>query len=77
MCLDSDGNVVAVGGWRRSGPGPLVYVFAPTGAIIETHPLPADLPNKCCFGGSGLDTLYVTTAGGELYGAVAGGRRGK
>ena len=77
MCLDSDGNVVAVGGWRRSGPGPLVYVFAPTGAIIETHPLPADVPNKCCFGGSGLDTLYVTTAGGELYGAVAGGRRGK
>src|SRR5262245_14997549 len=76
MCLDCDGNIVAVGGWQRSGPGPLVYVFAPTGAVIETHPIPADLPNKCCFGGPGLDTLYVTTGGGHLYRAVAGGRRG-
>jgi len=24
MCLDGDGNIIAVGGWRRSGPGPLV-----------------------------------------------------
>jgi gluconolactonase len=77
MCLDSDGNVVAVAGWRSSGPGPLVYVFAATGAVIETHPLPADLPNRCCFGGGALETLYVTTAGGELYGAVAIGRHGK
>ena len=29
MCLDADGNIVAVGGWQRSGPGPLVYVFSP------------------------------------------------
>jgi len=77
MCLDADGNIVAVGGWRRSGPGPLVYVFAPGGAILGTHPLPADLPNKCCFGGAGLDTLYVTTNGGQLYRAAAGGRRGR
>jgi gluconolactonase len=77
LCLDSDGSVIAVGGWRRSGPGPLVYVFAPSGAVIETQALPADLPNKCCFGGPALDTLYVTTAGGELFRAVAGGRRGK
>ena len=69
MCLDGDGNIVAVGGWRRSGPGPLVYVFAPSGAVIATHALPADLPNKCCFGGPALDTLYVTTAGGELFAA--------
>jgi len=39
--------------------------------VIETHALPADLPNKCCFGGPALDTLYVTTAGGELFAAVA------
>ena len=73
MCLDADGNIVAVGGWQRSGPGPLVYVFAPTGAIIESHPIPADQPNKCCFGGDGA--FYVTTAGGCLYRAKAG-RRG-
>jgi len=67
MCLDGQGNIVAVGGWQRSGPGPLVYVFSPQGAVIESHLFPADLPNKCCFAGVGLDTLYVTTAGGELY----------
>jgi sugar lactone lactonase YvrE len=67
MCLDQDGNIVAVGGWRRNGPGPLVHVFSPQGAVIESHAFPADLPNKCCFGGTGLDTLYVTTGGGHLY----------
>jgi len=35
MCLDADGNIVAVGGWHRSGPGPLVYVFAPSGAVTR------------------------------------------
>ena len=77
MCLDADGNIVAVGGWQRSGPGPLVYVLAPGGAVLESHPLPADLPNRCCFGGPNLDTLYVTTAGGQLYRAPAGRRRGR
>jgi gluconolactonase len=67
LCLDHGGNIVAVGGWRRNGPGPLVYVFSPQGAVIESHAFPADLPNKCCFGGPGLDTLYVTTGGGHLY----------
>jgi gluconolactonase len=67
MCLDAAGNIVAVAGWRRSGPGPLVYVFSPQGVVIESHPFPADLPGKCCFGGSGLEMLFVTTAGGELY----------
>jgi gluconolactonase len=67
MCLDPEGKIVAVAGARRSGPGPLVYVFSPQGAVIASHPFPADLPNKCCFGGPGLATLFVTTAGGELY----------
>ena len=86
MCLDQDGNIVAVGGWRRSGPGPLVHVFSPQGSVIESHPFPADMPNKCCFGGPGLDTLYVTTGGGQVFrattsrrgaqaGALGGGRR--
>jgi gluconolactonase len=67
MCLDAAGNIFAVGGWQRSGPGALVYVFSPQGAILESHPIPVDLPNKCCLGGRDLDTLYVTTAGGHLY----------
>jgi gluconolactonase len=77
MCLDAYGNIVAVSGWRRSGPGPLVHVFAPSGALIESHPFPADSPNKCCFGGSALDTIYVTTGGGHLYRAVTEGRLGR
>jgi gluconolactonase len=75
MCLDSDGNIVACGGWQQSGPGPMISVFAPNGAVIESHALPVDRPNKCCFGGRDLDLLYVTTAGGHLLQATAG-RRG-
>jgi gluconolactonase len=67
MCLDADGNIIACGGWKKSGAGALVYVFSPEGAVIESHPIPGDLPNRCCFGGTELDTLYVTTGGGELY----------
>ncbi len=76
LCLDADGNLVAVGGWRRSGPGSLVCVISPQGAVIESHAFPADLPNKCCFGGPELDTLFVTTGGGELYCAKADRRGG-
>jgi gluconolactonase len=76
MCLDADGNIVACGGWNRSGPGPLIYVFSPGGAVIESHPFPVDCPNRCCFGGRDLDTLYVTTGGGQLYRAKTAGRRG-
>ena len=50
MCVDSEGNIVACAGWRRSGPGPLVYVFAPSGAILETHEIPGDVPLNCAFG---------------------------
>jgi gluconolactonase len=76
MCLDAAGNIVAVGGWQRSGPGPLIYVFSPDGAVIESQAFPADLPNKCCFAGPRLDTLYVTTGGGHLYRAKTD-RRGR
>jgi sugar lactone lactonase YvrE len=76
LCLDQDGNIVACGGWQRSGPGPLIYVFSPQGAILETHPLPADLPMRCAFGDASLDSLYVTTGGGHLYRATGLSRRG-
>jgi gluconolactonase len=75
VCLDVEGNIVACAGWRESGPGPQVYVFAPSGAVVETHAFPADSPNKCCFGGDDLGVLFVTTAGGHLYQAKTG-RRG-
>ncbi len=66
MCLDTEGNIVATAGWEQSGPGPMIYVFAPNGRVLETHPLPTDRPTNCTFGDSDLQTLYVT-AGGCLY----------
>ena len=66
MTLDSSGNIVACAGWRMSGPGPLIYVFAPSGRVIETLELPADMPMRCAFGGPNVEDLYVTTAGGQL-----------
>ena len=64
MCVDRERQVYACAGWKRSGPGPLVYVFSPSGAVVETHSVPADEPVGCAFGGG---DLYVTTGRGELY----------
>ena len=35
MCLDTEGNIVATAGWRQSGPGPMIYVFAPNGRVAR------------------------------------------
>ena len=56
MCLDTDGNIVACAGWEQSGPGPMIYVFSPTGQVLETHPVPAE-PTNCAFGGPDLTDL--------------------
>ena len=76
MCLDDAGNIVVCGGFRRSGAGPLVSVVSPTGAILESHALPGDMPMRCAFGDGNLDSLYVTTGHGDIYRAIATGRRG-
>src|SRR6266851_2971294 len=65
MCVDREGNIVACAGWRKAGPGPLVVVFSASGAVVESHPVPADQPMNCAFGDADLASLYVTTAGGE------------
>ena len=67
MCLDSEGNIIATAGWEVSGPGPMIYVFAPNGRMLETHPLPANRPTNCTFGDGDLRTLYVTTIDGHLF----------
>jgi len=76
LCLDDGGDLVAVGGWRKSGPGPFAMAFDPQGMVLESHLLPFDAPIRCAFGDADLDSLYVTTAGGEVYRARATGRRG-
>ena len=76
MCLDGEGNIVAVAGREGSGPGPMVYVFSPEGRILESRPVPAS-PTNCAFGGPDRSDFYVTTTAGYLYRAVATGRQGR
>lgn len=66
MRLDADLNIIATAGWTQSGPGPMIYVFAPNGRVLETHPVPAT-PTNCAFGDRDLQTLYVTSSDGCLY----------
>jgi gluconolactonase len=67
MCLDRDGNIIATAGWEVSGAGPMIYVFTPRGRVLETHPVPANRPTNCCFGGPDLTTLFVTTTQGHFF----------
>lgn len=76
MTLDEEGNIIATAGWEVSGPGGMIYVFAPNGRVLETHPLPCDRPTNCCFGGPDLTDLYVTSIEGHLLRAKTD-RRGK
>ena len=55
--VDTEGYywVCHVNGWR-------VARYSPEGKIDRVIGLPVQRPTMCAFGGSGLDTLYVTTA---------------
>lgn len=66
MVLDTQGNIVASAGFYKSGPGPGIYIFSPSGELLEIHPLPEDRPTNCTFAGPDLTTLYVTTYDGHL-----------
>ncbi len=67
MCLDIDGNIVATAGWPSAGPGPMIYVFSPSGRVLETHRVQATRPTNCCFGGPDRSTLYVTSTDGHFF----------
>ncbi len=67
MCLDADGNIVATAGWPSGGPGPMLYVFSPTGRIIETHPVAATRPTNVCFGGADNTDVFVTSTDGHFF----------
>ena len=78
MCFDSDGNIIAAAGWGLSGPGAMMYVFAPSGRVLETQPGPAgaDRLTNCTFGDPDLSTLYVTSAEGHFFRVRNTGRKG-
>ena len=67
MRLDTEGNIIATAGWELGGPGPMIYVFSPSGDVLEMHPVPCRRPTNCAFGGRDLTTLYVTTIEGFLF----------
>jgi gluconolactonase len=67
LCVDAAGNVIACAGSAASGPGPLVYVFSPKGAVRATWDVPEGTPLNCAFGDARLDSLYVSTVEGHLY----------
>jgi len=67
MRLDTEGNIIATAGWELGGPGPLLYVFSPSGEVKEMHPVPCRRPTNCAFGGDGLSDLYVTSIEGFLF----------
>ena len=56
-CVDADGCLwnADYGGWR-------LVRYTPAGKVDRTIALPVANPTCCCFGGDGLDLLYVTTA---------------
>jgi len=76
MCLDSEGNIIACAGWKKAGLGPQLHVISAEGTVLESHPAPTDMPMRCAFGDSGLDSLYVTAGDGCVYRAKGIGRRG-
>jgi len=76
MVLDVEGNIIATAGWELGGPGPSIYVFSPSGEVLERHPVPAKRPTNCTFGEAGLRTLFVTTGEGHLF-RVQTGRLGR
>ena len=75
LCLDDNGCIVACGGGRDAGPGPMIYLFSPSGRLLGTQAFPGDAPVRCAFGGAARDELYVSSTDGWLYRARGFGRR--
>ncbi len=61
--VDTDG-----GYWICGNDAGLVHRFTPDGRLDRSLPVPVKKPAMCAFGGSGLDTLFVTSIrpGGDL-----------
>lgn len=69
MTLAESGEIVACAGWEKSGPAPSIYVFSPSGEVLDRHSFPENRPTNCTFGGPDGSTLYVTDLTGSLYAA--------
>jgi sugar lactone lactonase YvrE len=58
LCLDADGNIWAGhwGGWA------VRCYSGSTGDLLAEIPIPCANATSCCFGGTNLDQLFITTA---------------
>lgn len=56
-CIDADGCL-----WNAEWEGSRVVRYTPAGKVDRVIEVPAKKPTCCCFGGTRLDTLYITTA---------------
>ena len=45
----------------------MIYVFSPSGEVLEQHPLDCTKPTNCSFGDADLQTLYVTSITGHVF----------
>ena len=62
MTLDADGKL-----WVALWGGGAVHCYDPgTGALLNVVEVPAPFTSSCAFGGTVLETLYITTARGGL-----------
>jgi sugar lactone lactonase YvrE len=57
LCVDDHGCI-----WVALWGGGAVHRYTPEGRLDTVVRVPADQVTSCCFGGSGLSTLFVTTA---------------
>lgn len=57
MTVDASGNV-----WACQITAGRIGCYAPDGTKLKSVALPVPMVTSCCFGGSDLSTLYVTTA---------------
>lgn len=56
-CIDAEGHL-----WNAEYAGGRLVRYSPSGEISRVVDLPVSHPTCCCFGGSDLDRLYVTSA---------------
>lgn len=58
--IDADGCL-----WNARWDGGCIVRLSPDGHLLETRHLPVQRPTSCCFGGVGLQQLFVTSAAGD------------
>ena len=61
LCVDAEGCV-----WSAQWNGWQVVRYSPAGEVLQIVALPTQLVTSCCFGGSNLDQLFITTAWTDL-----------